>query len=189
MTAGNPPLAESFEPYRDYLLMLARLQIGPKYRARIDVEAIVNQTLFEAERQGAEFRELPEGEILSWLRRALADNVKDAIRFQHRDKRDIDREQRLAIADWDQSCSGLLEITCGLTSPSMKVIKHERELQLATALAQLSADQRDAIELHHLHGCTLAETAESMDRSVASVVGLIRRGLKALRHRLEESRA
>lgn len=116
----------------------------------------------------------------------LINLVIDAIRHQHRDKRDIDRELQQGASHWDLSCQHLLDVTCGMTSPSMQVIRHERELCLARALAQLPAAQRDAVELHHLHRCTLAETADIMDRSVASVVGLLRRGLKRLRELLQE---
>ena len=131
--ADDPPSLDPIEPYRDYLLMLARVQIGPKYRAKIDPEEIVNQTLFEAHRKREQFWGLEHSERAACLKRMLSDNVKDAIKFLHRDKRDLDREQRLPIADWDQSCSRLFDITCGLTSPSGKAIQHERELQLANA--------------------------------------------------------
>ncbi len=185
--ADDPSSLDSFESFRDYLLMLTRAKIGPKYRVKIDPEEIVNQTLFEAHRQRVGVRGLKQGELAAWLKRMLSDNVKDAIKFLHRNKRDIDREQRLPISDWDQSCSRLLEITCGLTSPSGKAIQSERELQLVWALAQLPSSQREAIELHHLQGCSLSETAETMGHTPAAVVGLLRRGLKCLRELLKEN--
>jgi RNA polymerase sigma-70 factor (ECF subfamily) len=178
---------EALERYRDLLLMLARAQIGPKYRAKIEPEEIVNQTLFEAHRNREQFRGSSDVELRAWLRQMLSGKVIDAIRFQHRDKRDIEREDSPAVADWDQSCARFLDVTCGMTSPSMKLMKHESELQLARALALLPEAQRDAVELHHLHACTLAESAEILDRTVASVVGLLRRGLKQLRELLQEN--
>ena len=42
---------ESLEQYRELLLMLARAQMGPKYRSKIEPEEVVNQTLFDAHRQ------------------------------------------------------------------------------------------------------------------------------------------
>lgn len=189
MTAAHSSLAGSFESFREYLLLLARIQIGPKYRAKIDPEGIVNQTLYDADSERAQFRGSADAEIMAWLKRMLSDNVKDAIKFEHREKRDIDQEQRIAVADWDQSCSQLLQITCGLTSPSMKAIKHEREWQLARALSQLLNDQREAIELHHLQGCSLEETADIMGKTCAAVVGLLRRGMKRLRELLQETTA
>ena len=45
-------------------------------------------------------------------------------------------------------------------------------------------DQRQAVELHHLNGCSVAEVGDRLGRSKASVAGLLRRGLKALREHL-----
>jgi RNA polymerase sigma-70 factor, ECF subfamily len=178
---------ESLERFREYLLMRARGLVGPKYRAKVDVGSIVNQVLFTAYRERDQLRGCGEIELLAWLRTVLGGKVNDGIRFQHRDKRDVNREVGApAAANWDESCSLLLEVTAGWTSPSMQIVKQERELQLARALALLPEAQRDAIELHHLHGCTLAETAKTMDRTVAAVVGLLRRGLKRLRELLQD---
>ena len=59
-------------------------------------------------------------------------------------------------------------------------------LQLANALEHLPEDQQTAVELHHLAGYTMAETAEQMGRTKASVAGLLRRGLSSLREHLEQ---
>ena len=71
------------------------------------------------------------------------------------------------------------------TSPSQIVLRSERARRLADALSELPEDQRVAVELHHLSGFKLAEVAEYMERTHASVAGLLRRGLKALRVHLE----
>jgi DNA-directed RNA polymerase specialized sigma24 family protein len=70
----------------------------------------------------------------------------------------------------------------------------QRELERARAQARRAVDDyqrtRDddlkLSDLQSLHGCTLAETAEHLDRTVASVIGLLRRGLKRLRELLQE---
>jgi RNA polymerase sigma-70 factor (ECF subfamily) len=48
----------------------------------------------------------------------------------------------------------------------------------------MSGDQRQAVELHHLKGLSLADVGCQMGRSKAAVAGLLRRGLKELRCRL-----
>jgi RNA polymerase sigma-70 factor (ECF subfamily) len=53
-------------------------------------------------------------------------------------------------------------------------------------MEQLPDSQREAIELHHLHGLSLIETAEQLDRTTGSIVGLLRRGLTKLRELLQE---
>ena len=64
-------------------------------------------------------------------------------------------------------------------------MREERLLEVAEALAGLPDNQREAIELHHLRGCSLADAARQMGRTTASVAGLIRRGLITLRKRLD----
>jgi RNA polymerase sigma-70 factor (ECF subfamily) len=185
MNETDRPLYDAFERFRDYLMMVARGMIGVSYRGKIDAEELVNQSLFKAFQQLEQFRGTSEAEQIAWLRQILANIVNGAIRHLHRDKRDIDREQRLAVADWDQSCSDFLGITCGLTSPSVKAVKHEQELALAGALARLPEQQRSAVELRHLQGCSMQETADALETSVAAVAGLLRRGLKRLRELLQ----
>ena len=70
-------------------------------------------------------------------------------------------------------------------SPSEQAVRKERLDQLAAALARLPDEQRRAIELHHLKGDSLAEVTKQMDRSSASVAGLIRRGLIRSREQLD----
>ena len=60
-----------------------------------------------------------------------------------------------------------------------------RVRRLAGALAELPPDQRLAVELHHLMDYSVAETAEIMSRSRQAIVGLLFRGLRKLRGRLE----
>jgi RNA polymerase sigma-70 factor, ECF subfamily len=63
--------------------------------------------------------------------------------------------------------------------------RDEQLLRLARALARLPHDQRFVLELKHLHGLSVAEICEQTGHSKASVVGLLYRGLKALRVLLE----
>jgi RNA polymerase sigma-70 factor (ECF subfamily) len=65
---------------------------------------------------------------------------------------------------------------------------HQEQLhRLTEALARLPEDQRRAVELHHLHGQTVARVADSLGRSKSAVVGLLFRGLKNLRQLLDAS--
>jgi RNA polymerase sigma-70 factor (ECF subfamily) len=67
------------------------------------------------------------------------------------------------------------------TSPSQQAVRGEQLLQLAAVLAQLPEAQRQAVELHHLRGCRVAEVAKLMGRSEEAVGALLVRGLKKLR--------
>lgn len=182
----NKPTPERLERFRHYLTLLARMQIGAKYRRKLDPSDVVNATLFNAHQNGNQFRGGNDAELAAWLRRMLANNLADAFRALHRDKRDIGREQSLEV-NLDQSCTRLEDWLVAMqTSPSAKVVQSEQLMRLAWALGELPDDQRDAVELHHLHGCPISELADLLDRTGPSVAGLLRRGLKRLRELLQE---
>ena len=73
------------------------------------------------------------------------------------------------------------------STPGQKAAKAEELRLLAAALASLPEDQRTAIELHHLLGLTVPEVSWRMNKTVASVTGLLYRGGKALRQRMGKS--
>ena len=186
MAADNVLSASKLEQFRHYLALLARMQIGPRYQAKIAASDIVQQTLIDAHQQWDRFRGSTHEELTAWLKRILSCNLGDAFRAVGRAKRDIHRE--LSIDQSIEVSSSRLEnwLAAVQTSPSGKAVRNEQLLQLATALGTLLEAERDAIELHHLHGWSLAEVAEHLGRTDAAVVGLLRRGLKKLRKQLEE---
>ena len=180
------PTPERLEKYRHYLTVLARMQIGAKHRRKLDPSEIVNATLFAAHQKRDQFRGDNDAELAAWLRQILANNLADALRALHRERRDVDREQSLEAA-LDQSDSRLADWLIDIqTSAGAKVVRGEQHMRLAWALCELPDDQREAVELHHLHGCPISELARVMGRTSPSVAGLLRRGLKRLRELLQE---
>src|SRR5260370_1680187 len=92
------------------------------------------------------------------------------------------------LQDGQEDTASRLEawLAADQSSPSQQVMRQELHLRLAAALEQLPEDQRLAIELHHLKGCTVAEAAEQMKRTRNAVVGLLFRGMKRLRQPLQD---
>lgn len=174
------------ERYRNYLGILARLQLDPRLQGKLDVSGVVQQTLLEAYRALPGFRERGPAQTSAWLRRILANNLADEIRKLAAGKRDLAREQSLEAA-LDASSSRLEEwLAADQSSPSQQVERAEQALALAAALAQLPEAQREALVLQHWHGWSLARIAGHMHRSHAAVAGLIKRGLQQLRERLPQ---
>ena len=174
------------EEYRSYLALLARAHLGPNQRAKVDPSDIVQQTLLDAHRKLDQFRGSTEPEMAAWLRKMLSSRVADAFRALGRQKRDVALERSLE-PQLDETCSRLEAwLEAVQTSPSGRVSRNEQIVRLAAAMEQLPDAQREAIELHHLHGLSLNETAEQLDRTTGSIVGLLRRGLTKLRELLED---
>ena len=163
---ANSPMA-AFEKYRSYLLLLARLQLDKRWHARIDPSDLVQQTLLDAH---AKWHQLgtENAELAAWLRKALSNNLADALRNLRRAKRDVSREQSLDAALEASSVRLANWLAADQSSPSQQAVRNEDLLRLADALTSLPELQREAIVLHHLQGWSLTDTARGLNRSRAS---------------------
>ena len=172
------------ESYRDYLRLLARLELHPRLRARLDPSDIVQQTLLQAHRAIDQFRGEGDAALAAWLRQILARNLAMALRDHARARRDVRRERDVQAA-LDRSSARLESwLAADQTPPSLKAERNEQLQRMASALAALPADQREAVVLHFLSGLSLAEVGTRLGRSQAAAVGLIQRGLKSMRGNL-----
>jgi RNA polymerase sigma-70 factor (ECF subfamily) len=61
--------------YENYLLLLARLQIGRRLQSKVDAADLVQETFLEAHRHFTQFRGRTEEELVGWLRQILAANL------------------------------------------------------------------------------------------------------------------
>ncbi len=172
------------DQYRDYLLTLARTQLPGQLRGRVDASDVVQETLLEAHRQHAQFQGSEAGQLFAWLRQILAGKLVDALRRETRGKRDVRRELQCQL-ELDASAANLVVMAgSDLTTPSRKIERSEVALQLAQALQSLPANQCEALTLRYLQNQSLAQIAESMNKTPVAVAGLIKRGSAALRQRL-----
>jgi RNA polymerase sigma-70 factor (ECF subfamily) len=187
MTTGIPirDADEAPDRYRSYLQILARTHLGSRFGRRVDASDIVQLTLLEAHEKRDAFRGESRTEMAGWLRTMLMNNVADAVRAMEREKRDIRRERSIEAEISDSFSRAHDWLQADHTSPSQHLVRHEEQLALADALAELPADQSEAIILHHLEGQSLHELAVYFGRSEPAVAGLLHRGLKRLRQKLK----
>jgi RNA polymerase sigma-70 factor (ECF subfamily) len=94
--AGDPGVL--LESFRDYLALLARLQLPPRLRGKIDLSGIVQQTLLEAHRALDQLRQMTAEQQAAWLRKALACNLADEVRKLGTAMRKVSRERSLEQA-------------------------------------------------------------------------------------------
>ncbi len=149
MTRGSEPPCESLptamleageglprplEEYREYLRLLARLNVDPRLRGALDPSDIVQQTLLKAHENLGGFRGRSDAELRGWLRAILAQQL--ALIARKRGRRPI-RVHSLESA-LEQSSVRLESLLASEeSSPSEDAMHAERLIELATALAAL----------------------------------------------------
>jgi RNA polymerase sigma-70 factor (ECF subfamily) len=176
--------APVLERYRDYLLLLARLQLNPELQRLVDPSDLVQQTLLCAHQNWNQCVGATDAQRAAWLRAILAHELADAARK-------IDRRgeaRRLSLEAAVEKSSARLEawLKSDTTSPSGRAERQEQIARLTEALARLPEDQRMAVEQHHLQGLPVQEVGQRMGRSTAAVAGLLRRGMASIRELLND---
>lgn len=174
------------EKYRDYLSLMARVQLDPRLQAKVDLSGIVQQTLLEVHQGLAQITMQGPEQRMAWIRRILANNLADEIRKLRTGKRNALRERSLEQAIHQSSLRLEAWLAADHVSPSQKLEKQEIALQLAQALERLPDAQREALVLQHWQGWSLTEIAEHMGKSRTAVAGLLKRGLRQLRVSMQE---
>jgi RNA polymerase sigma-70 factor, ECF subfamily len=173
--------------YRDYLRVLARLQMNSltPLQGKLDDSDVVQQTILLAHARRSQFRGTTEAEWLGWLRSILANVLRSTYREFDAASRKISRELSLEF-QLEQSSARLHHILAAdQSTPSGEAARVEELLRLAQAIVKLPEDQRRVVELHHLQGLPVAEVADLLGRTRPSVVGLLFRALKRLRELLD----
>ena len=181
-SSGGPDL----EQYRQYLRALARLQLDQRLRGKVDLSGIVQQTLLEAHQAGDKLRGLDQGQVAAWLRRALANNLADEVRRLGRRSATWAASSR-CNRPWTSRPPGWKPCwSAGNRLPASRPPDKRTCCGWRRRWPSLPEDQRTAVELHHLEGRTLAETAKALERSRSAAASLIFRGLTNLRRMLDK---
>ena len=174
------------EGYREWLRILARLQIDGPLQAKLDPSDVVQETLLEAYRDQGQFRGTSRRETAGWLRAILAHVLaREVRRYRKTRKRDLSLE----VAIEDRLVRSSATLGAGLqddqTSPSVRLDREERSLALAAVLADLPTDYREVIILRGLQNLPYETVAERLERSEGAVRMLWLRALSRLRTELK----
>ncbi len=173
---------ELFDKCRNYLAIMARVQVESWLRVKVDASDLVQQTMLDAYRGLSNFRGNSEGEWLAWLKQILKHNATDFVRqYRGTEKRQQRREVSMHATAPNLSETFTREPSSGGESPSELVIQREREIQLADCITKLAADHQEVIILRSLQRLPFDEVAERMGRSRPAVQMLWARAVSKLK--------
>jgi RNA polymerase sigma-70 factor (ECF subfamily) len=186
-------LGALLQQYRNYLVVLASMQIEKRLQPRVSPSDVVQETMLRAHKNFGQFRGTTEPELLAWLRQILVNNLAKFVE-QHllAARRDVRREvsmQRIGDALEHSTIQLAALVPAATKSPSMAVQQREEAVVLADRLAQLPEDYREVLVLRNLKGLPFEEVAKQIDRSVGATRMLWLRAIDKLRslYRKEES--
>jgi RNA polymerase sigma-70 factor, ECF subfamily len=170
--------------WRPALLTLAEVLISRGLRVELDASDLVQQTLLEAHQHAGVLANYEDARFYHWLRASLRHNVLDAVKHLNTLKNDAAR--RIRVSHLEESFARLEEmLVADDTSPSERLQRHEQTAQLLAAIQELPSNQKTAVMLKHLQGCTLREVAQQLGLSEAATAGLLHRGRQRLVELLE----
>jgi len=178
-------LGSLLQQYRNYLVVLASMQIDKRLQPRVSPSDVVQETMLRAHKNFGQFRGTTEPELLAWLRQILVNNLAKFVE-QHMlaARRDVRREvsiERIGAALEHSTIQLAQLVPAANKSPSMAVQQREEAVVLADRLAQLSEDYREVLVLRNLQGLPFEEVARRIDRSVGATRMLWLRAIEKLR--------
>src|SRR5262245_16643010 len=181
--ARNRLLARQAERLRQ----MVAVRLDRRLAARIGPSVVGQDVLLEADRLLADYlreRPLP---FLPWLRQLAAERLLDLHRRHlHAQRRSVRREEPGRLALPDESAEALAErLAASATGPSQQLLRQEARQRVRAALEQLPERDREVLELRHLEGLSVAETAAALGLAIGTVKTRHLRALTRLRQLLK----
>jgi len=134
-------------------------------------EDVVQETFWRVWRRSRTFQS-GRGQVASWIF-GIAHNLSvDELRRQRSRPRSVyDTEETPVLRDREDSGMDV----------AAEAIENERGRLIGTALQQITAEQREAIELAYFGGLSQSEIAERLQSPIGTIKTRIRLGLRKLR--------
>lgn len=176
--------AELIEAYRNYLHLIARLEIDRQLQRRLCPSDLVQITVLKAWKNFSQFRGQSEAELMGWMRRILLRSIKTAAeREVQAARRSLNREVSLheELAQIDDSDYRIdAALVCQASSPSAQAGRRELSAIVADRIAQLPTAYREIIVMRNLQGIGFEEIAAKLGKTPGAVRSMWVRALTKL---------
>ena len=158
-------LNELLEAHRNDLRVLAASCLHREMQGQADSSDVVHESLLEVHENFRHFRGTTELEWMAWLRKILVNHLTDFQKGFRRDRRNVDREQRIeSVVDRSSAMLRNFGAAPG-SSPSQEAQRREAAALVADAIAELDPDDRDVVILRNLHELDWNAVGERTGRS------------------------
>jgi len=165
----------AFERYRERLLSVIYLRMGPELRVRMDPEDVLQEVAIEAMHSWPTLED--PRHVGAWLvvlaKRKIARILRDQVGVAARDP----RRERAVKTD--------MPVRDRRSGPVTAADRSDRLGQLEAAIRRLSEDHREVILLSRIEGLPAVEVGKRMGRSENAVYLLLGRALKRLAQELK----
>jgi len=149
----NTTAPTKLEAYHDFLLSLARRQLGASLRSKVSESDIVQSTLLQAHNNLENYRGASDQELRSWLAVILHNQcVNEAQKYFANQKRDIRRER----SDVSQ------HLISRDPSASNALVSIETINRMLEAVKLLPEEEREIVQLRHIEQLSLVEISDQL---------------------------
>lgn len=174
-------LNELFSRYYERVLAVVCLRLGPKLRAKVEAQDVVQEVFMNSLQGLGNFVYRSEGDFFHWLCKMVENRIRDQADYFAAQKRDMGREVPL----WPrrpsaESLYGPLRELATTTSPATRAAQAESARRLQAAIDALPSLQREALILVRYEGLSLAEAGAHLDRSGDALRMLVARAIVSL---------
>ncbi len=157
-------------------------------KAKIEPEDILQQVYLDAFRAIESFSYQGKDSFLRWLSAILDRKLIDEHRALRAERRDVRREVKAVPKSAQQTTyidlMARVMASCG--TPSQDVRKDEALGALTACLATLPEHYRDVIQMRFIEGRSVADVADTLNRSIGSIHMICHRALRQLRQQAEK---
>lgn len=163
----------------DRVLLFVRLRAGKDLLARLEPLDILQEVYLSAHKDFARFVPRGRGSFSAWLCGIAANRMRDLVDYHGAKKRQAGGEQLPITRVLDGAGAGP-------TGPLSAAARVERSERLATELARLEDEEREALLLRFFEDLTIDEVAGRIGRSPTMTRRLLGKAMMRLGSKLEE---
>jgi RNA polymerase sigma-70 factor (ECF subfamily) len=169
-------IGQLLEKYRNYLLVIANADTESWLREKIGPSDLVQASLIRGYENFSQFQGESEAELTAWLRMILKNDLRKGQRHYFTNRRNVHRERNL-----DAAAPQRPPVVDPALTPQSHALAEEKARSIQSAMAGLTAGQREIIELRNFHQLGFAEIGQRTGRTEDAARKFWARSIEALK--------